>query len=959
MSPRTREWLRSFLRLGARSEGTLLDRDVVRQEDTVLRALTLLDAQPGVVLADEVGMGKTYEALGVIAARIHENPDARVLILTPGPNLTTKWHKELASFCDTARPMYAGFRDKFTEVTTLGELVDPDTKPIRVASVTLFGGPRALADKAYLLSAWAEVRGLAGNQVAAVFRHYGKGARVDLESSLFLGTLDWSVVRGPLKRALGSGKRKTSGLDALWDTHGYDGFQDANAVDAALTDLRFRVLAELVQRVDLLVVDEAHKLKNPESVRATGVRTVFDRKFAKALFLTATPFQLSVDELRQVFQLFARAHTAPNDTEERADLLLEHIGEYQRAYGAFEAAWSRSDPTHAEALAAWFARDRELATPPDDASLRVLGRHARELLRLKREVVEPELRRWMIRSLREDKRTYRKANRHTLKAAGGPGVPFVLYERFIAELFRSKSRTHKAAVQINMVSSFAAARTGALMNDEVKTNLAPEAEGYRKLLQTVLASPHFRDGEGGHPKVDFVVRECVEAAERGEKTLVFCARVETLHELRSRIAKEWDERIVARWRRVYPDATVDDVFDRTEDGERARGRHSVLRARFKAPRSPLYLALRERYVPTMLRASDFAERHMASVVARANAILSTLRVNDPTEVDWALAKRCVERATAHLLIEAGEADNVSPDALRRLTHADFVPWGYDLERDALEAVNVGSHAPRWTIDEEGASSIVRPNLWSYVTGQLEEIPATLRVSTVERLATYLTSRYVPFFAELVGFAVERGLDREHVRARDLLPLVDQFWTGEGRRWVEVIRQFLGYALHVTNRDEVLQEVVRAGAVVRHTISGENREMLREAFNTPLYPMVLLANEVMQEGLDLHHHCRRVIHHDLAWNPAQLEQRVGRVDRLGSLVQRLRVKAPQTTLDIELPLVRNTIDERLERTVRHRERWLEFLLGAAPKFEEYGLADDPILPLPANFADALRVELGPG
>ena len=131
------------------------------------------------------------------------------------------------------------------------------------------------------------------------------------------------------------------------------------------------------------------------------------------------------------------------------------------------------------------------------------------------------------------------------------------------------------------------------------------------------------------------------------------------------------------------------------------------------------------------------------------------------------------------------------------------------------------------------------------------------------------------------------------------------------------------------RREVLDDVIRAEHLVRHTIEGETRERLREAFNTPLFPMVLVANEVMQEGLDLHHHCRRVVHHDLAWNPAQLEQRVGRVDRLGSLIQRLRDRKPETTLDVLMPLVANTIDERLERTVRLRERWLEFLLGAAP------------------------------
>ncbi len=124
------------------------------------------------------------------------------------------------------------------------------------------------------------------------------------------------------------------------------------------------------------------------------------------------------------------------------------------------------------------------------------------------------------------------------------------------------------------------------------------------------------------------------------------------------------------------------------------------------------------------------------------------------------------------------------------------------------------------------------------------------------------------------------------------------------------------------------------------------------------PELLAYAKAEGEGLDLHHHCRRVVHHDLAWNPAQLEQRVGRVDRLGSLVQRQRAKGRDAKLEIVLPLIAKTIDERLERTVRMRQRWLEFLLGAEPRFEEYGLADEPVQPLPEGFAKALRVELGP-
>jgi superfamily II DNA/RNA helicase len=44
--------------------------------------------------------------------------------------------------------------------------------------------------------------------------------------------------------------------------------------------------------------------------------------------------------------------------------------------------------------------------------------------------------------------------------------------------------------------------------------------------------------------------------------------------------------------------------------------------------------------------------------------------------------------------------------------------------------------------------------------------------------------------------------------------------------------------------------------------------------------VLVATDAAGEGLNLHHRCRLVIDVELPWNPLRLEQRVGRVDRLG-------------------------------------------------------------------------------
>jgi len=58
--------------------------------------------------------------------------------------------------------------------------------------------------------------------------------------------------------------------------------------------------------------------------------------------------------------------------------------------------------------------------------------------------------------------------------------------------------------------------------------------------------------------------------------------------------------------------------------------------------------------------------------------------------------------------------------------------------------------------------------------------------------------------------------------------------------------------------------------------------LRKAFNTPFWPYVLATTSVGQEGLDFHAWCDTLVHWDLCRNPADLEQREGRIQRFGGL-----------------------------------------------------------------------------
>jgi superfamily II DNA or RNA helicase len=71
--------------------------------------------------------------------------------------------------------------------------------------------------------------------------------------------------------------------------------------------------------------------------------------------------------------------------------------------------------------------------------------------------------------------------------------------------------------------------------------------------------------------------------------------------------------------------------------------------------------------------------------------------------------------------------------------------------------------------------------------------------------------------------------------------------------------------------------------------------------------LLLATDAAAEGLNLHHTCRLVINLELPWNPTRLEQRIGRVDRIG---QRRTVHAVHL-------IARRTTEARILRRLKRR------------------------------------------
>ncbi len=117
----------------------------------------------------------------------------------------------------------------------------------------------------------------------------------------------------------------------------------------------------------------------------------------------------------------------------------------------------------------------------------------------------------------------------------------------------------------------------------------------------------------------------------------------------------------------------------------------------------------------------------------------------------------------------------------------------------------------------------------------------------------------------------------------------------------------------------------------------NNRLVRQ-FRMPGFPFVLVTTDLLQEGEDLHTFCSSVYHYGISWTPSSMEQRIGRIDRLGSLTER-RLSgrgdpAPQDKLQVYFPFLKATIERyQVETVLRRLDRFMILMhknLGSAPK-----------------------------
>lgn len=156
------------------------------------------------------------------------------------------------------------------------------------------------------------------------------------------------------------------------------------------------------------------------------------------------------------------------------------------------------------------------------------------------------------------------------------------------------------------------------------------------------------------------------------------------------------------------------------------------------------------------------------------------------------------------------------------------------------------------------------------------------------------------------------LERSDSKLARLIQVLSEYFADNPEEKVILFTSFRLTARYLTDRltNAGMKSMLLWGGMT------ESKQDLMNEFRERPDLRVLIATEVAAEGVDLQF-CRLLINYDLPWNPMRVEQRIGRIDRLG---QKAKV------IYIWNLFYQETIDERILGRLLSRLKIFEQTLG---------------------------------
>lgn len=904
-------------------------------------------------LADEVGMGKTYVALGAVALFRHFNPSLRLLVIAPRQNIQKKWVKELRNFVRNN-----------VRVTDL-----------RVKAV--HGAPaRPIVS--------------CGNLAELV-----RETALNPDRDFFMRLSSFSLPLG--KDTEGWKKRRKELLEHLpwvpddFDLRSRERFKDAYG----------RALCAALPEFDLVIVDEGHNLKHGfgENVSARNrvlglafghpdvpgpVPRGYGRRAKRVLFLSATPLEADYHQLWNQLDVFGLGDAAPelgpagkdlSDEQKRAcaqEFLIRRltaipVAEQRLTKNLYRREWRGGGvASHDDPL--------EITGPDRDRQRLVVALVQKKVSEILRDAkFNNSFQIGMLASFESFLQTAKVAKKDEADEANFDGD-------------QTDDPDERLGADVGQVNRLAAS--------------------YRRLFEAELP----------HPKMDALVDHLAQGLPAGRKALVFVRRVASVKELQAKLEERYDEWLFEHLRRELPELRprLERAFAQYRD-ERSRRRTlasfvaapATVREDEESALAPTPVAeeesssldsffawffrgegpegflsgaaLKKRFERAGSAYSTFFEDNYAAwllgvrPVPGQRLVLEALAAHlgrNTEEVAADLRSRAAEflppskttRAARRLHLFTG----MQAAALGLLAeHGGDLGGRADLLRREL-ALGTGRPGGGGRPPDEAESWLETPTfftelrtrpelracLWPEPKASLEARSA-LRQQELRRLLLSGQARLGHAFLDLYVLAL-RSIGDLQPRARDddsgtegliegFLNLLDQQMGGDGR--FGSFRELSEAAEHFdlivdVNRPELRTKPLGEAARDIGRLLGSQQpvggmfgainDTLVRQFRLPGYPFVLFTTDLLQEGEDLHTFCSEVYHYGISWMPSSMEQRVGRIDRVNSHTERRLTRlgsVPEGThkLQVYYPHLCETVERlQVQRVLKRMDTFVRLM-----------------------------------
>lgn len=927
-SPLTASVVRSYIDFDGHQADTSHGPSVQArlQSEGVAGLWELLGQQDFAYLADEVGMGKTRQAMGVIATQFLSKPDSRIVIVCSSAVLQRQWQSEWSQFLRTCYRLLDDRLLANADAAQLEELhlhqnlrdfarsLRAGEARIHLLRYSSFSRPLSLgADSpSGMLEEYAEVVGAASVETlhsqerALALRHAGQ-------------TEGWAdSMRHQLATAY-------CGRISRLLTHGTQ--RGARGHDEARTPL------------DLAVFDEAQYLRHTGNFQNRHLASIFRRNVQRWLFLSATPLHSSAHDIRSLDAYLCRRAPQQITADKPSSMPAPGgCGGCEECSRCPQLTWRLA---------------KQPGTRPDVVD--VLGEM---MIRRTRTHADGDGRRY-------GKVEYRRYDKVRHSGAEDPFLALTMalvQKRLVGALAGRNNRFRQGECASFESLSSSIGRTlrpcaAGMADGDALREYEPAADGKQESEPRVALDRNVIDGLNRsfvrampmaaghglpHAKLHRTVDELFDRSMLDgsiEKTLVFVRRIDTVEEMRDllhvKFQREVDARIQA-WRELLagvdfaknadlwqgdfwtdqrqgPDDSSeedqDDALDKggEQDDDAPDAGAATHNRGFREQTSLAYFeALKKR--------SGIKERHGKLVSFRTRLLVDREKSRSPLR-GFLVARpgepsgpgeRAQEENRVHwrrllaALLGSGRVDELAATQAHAWLFADTAidaAESYKLAALQLCLLQVMRQTD-FLVDlyilhnhllrtPGGAATLPEKLLWLF------ECEAA---SLPPKLALYVTNVKAKF--------------RHWVEHFDLI--VDKcFRSGGAADWATIFRDRVSPAFRL-----MAPVIGRSGRIANiHAVS---------QFKFPSHPNILICTDVLKEGVDMHLFCDRVVHYGVAWTSGDLEQRIGRVDRLGSLIsRRLQLHHADTALaaprlDVAFPYLDGTLDKyQVNRVIREK------------------------------------------